>query len=232
MVLGDRKDLLREIAMLKLIFKKQIYPSFKEVKDIDFSAFTVEDIGHLDEKPRLKMEKKQSDHIEDIESSDSDSSEEDDRERLEIPKPEADPKPGKPNIESKPLWYLRKSGSLFEEARHQTQFPHSQGGNRNTAADRTGRLWTSQPWQVAGPGSRSQGTKVMIQRYVKQQGLRNRHIGHFIEEVQLINRLLHPSIVLYMGMCIFDNQYAMITEFLSNGSLFDYLHKQHQKLTE
>ena len=28
-----------------------------------------------------------------------------------------------------------------------------------------------------------------------------------------------------MGMCIYDNEYAMITEFLSNGSLFDYLHQ-------
>lgn len=59
---------------------------------------------------------------------------------------------------------------------------------------------------------------------MKKEGLRNRHIGHFIEEVQLISKLLHPSIVLYMGMCIEDNQYAMVTEFLSNGSLFDYLH--------
>jgi serine/threonine protein kinase len=49
--------------------------------------------------------------------------------------------------------------------------------------------------------------------------------------VQLINRLLHPSIVLYMGMCIHDDQYEMVTEFLSNGSLFDYLHKEHQKLS-
>jgi serine/threonine protein kinase len=35
-----------------------------------------------------------------------------------------------------------------------------------------------------------------------------------------------------MGMCIYDNIYAMITEFLSNGSLFDYLHKKNQILVE
>jgi serine/threonine protein kinase len=35
-----------------------------------------------------------------------------------------------------------------------------------------------------------------------------------------------------MGMCIDDNEYAMVTEFLSGGSLFDYLHKKQQKLTE
>ena len=35
-----------------------------------------------------------------------------------------------------------------------------------------------------------------------------------------------------MGMCIYDNEYAMVTEFLSGGSLFDYLHKKKQKLSE
>ena len=33
-------------------------------------------------------------------------------------------------------------------------------------------------------------------------------------------------------MCIYDNEYAMVTEFLSGGSLFDYLHKKKEKLTE
>jgi len=63
-VLGDRKDMMREIAMLKLIFKKQLYPSFSEVKDIDFITFTFEDIGQLNEKPRIKMEKKPNDNLE------------------------------------------------------------------------------------------------------------------------------------------------------------------------
>lgn len=36
----------------------------------------------------------------------------------------------------------------------------------------------------------------------------------------------------FIGMCIYDNEYGMITEFLSGGSLFDYLHKSHRKLTE
>jgi len=48
----------------------------------------------------------------------------------------------------------------------------------------------------------------------------------------VINKLLHPSIVLYMGMCIDDNEYDMVTEFLSGGSLFDYLHKKNGKLSE
>jgi len=35
-----------------------------------------------------------------------------------------------------------------------------------------------------------------------------------------------------MGMCIDDNEYDMVTEFLSGGSLFDYLHTKNGKLSE
>lgn len=55
------------------------------------------------------------------------------------------------------------------------------------------------------------GQDVAVKKYLKKQGFRNRHVGHFIEEVQVINKLLHPSIVLYMGMCIYDNEYGMVT---------------------
>lgn len=83
------------------------------------------------------------------------------------------------------------------------------------------------------------GQDVAVKKYTKKQGFRNRHVGNFIEEVQVINKLLHPCIVLYMGsfwlnlgMCIFDNEYIMVTEFLSGGSLFDFLHKRGEKLDE
>jgi len=34
----------------------------------------------------------------------------------------------------------------------------------------------------------------------------------FLKEVQVINNLRHPNIVLYMGVCINNQQYLMITE--------------------
>ena len=34
----------------------------------------------------------------------------------------------------------------------------------------------------------------------------------FLKEVQVINDLRHPNIVLYMGLCENKNQYYMITE--------------------
>lgn len=49
------------------------------------------------------------------------------------------------------------------------------------------------------------GQEVAVKKYLKKKGFRNKHVGHFIEEIQVINKLLHPSIVLYMGMCIDDN---------------------------
>jgi serine/threonine-protein kinase TNNI3K len=61
------------------------------------------------------------------------------------------------------------------------------------------------------------GQDVAVKKYLKKKGFRNKHVGHFIEEVQVINKLLHPSIVLYMGMCIDDNEYDMVTEFLSGA---------------
>ena len=33
-------------------------------------------------------------------------------------------------------------------------------------------------------------------------------------------------------MCVYDNEYAMVTEFLSGGSLFDFLHKEGESLEE
>lgn len=43
------------------------------------------------------------------------------------------------------------------------------------------------------------GQDVAVKKYLKKQGFRNRHVGHFLEELEVINKLLHPSIVLYMG---------------------------------
>ena len=183
--------------MLKLIFKKQLYPNFSEVKDIDFNTFTFEDIVQLDEKPRIKMEKKPSDHLEEIEESSSSDSSEEGMELLEVPQPTTSKSGKKRNIEKIVEEYLKKHGIklnfLIPKDEIEILQPIGQGGYGQVNLGR----WL--------------GQEVAVKRYVKKQGLRNRHIGHFIEEVQLINRLLHPSIVLYMGMCIYDDQYAMIT---------------------
>ena len=52
----------------------------------------------------------------------------------------------------------------------------------------------------------------------------------FINEINIMALLRHPNIVLFMGVAIDDNLYYMISEYVSNGSLNDYLKKNY--LTE
>jgi len=47
-----------------------------------------------------------------------------------------------------------------------------------------------------------------------------------------MNNLRHPNIVLYMGVCLYQSQYFMITEYLKEGSLFDHLHKHKTNFSE
>ena len=53
-----------------------------------------------------------------------------------------------------------------------------------------------------------------------------------MKEVDVLSDLKHPSIVLYMGICITADKYQLITEYLQNGSLFDQLHKKKRKFSK
>jgi serine/threonine protein kinase len=46
------------------------------------------------------------------------------------------------------------------------------------------------------------------------------------QEAKLMSRLRHPHCVLYMGVQITTTQVTILTEYCSNGSLFDVLHSQ------
>lgn len=47
----------------------------------------------------------------------------------------------------------------------------------------------------------------------------------FYKELSLLCRLRHPNITLLIGFCV-QPQYIIVTEFISGGSLFDYLHNK------
>ncbi|KAL4493143.1 hypothetical protein ABPG72_003228 [Tetrahymena utriculariae] len=91
-----------------------------------------------------------------------------------------------------------------------------------------------------GEGSYGQvfkGTWAKTQVAIKQFGKQNskfhlRKVQDFISEVRVINNLRHPNIVLYMGVCFYQSQYFMITEYLQEGSLYDHLHIKHTAFTE
>ncbi|CAD8051589.1 unnamed protein product [Paramecium primaurelia] len=75
------------------------------------------------------------------------------------------------------------------------------------------------------------GQDVAIKSYCqKQDQSQNKQtMADFLKEVQVISDLRHPNIVLYMGVCIKRHNFYLITEYMENGSLYDYIHKRKTK---
>ena len=79
-----------------------------------------------------------------------------------------------------------------------------------------------------------QGQKVTL----KQSKLQYNNKGNiffektFINEINIMASLRHPNIVLFMGVAIDDDLYYMLSEYVSKGSLNEYIHKKKNYLTE
>jgi hypothetical protein len=57
--------------------------------------------------------------------------------------------------------------------------------------------------------------------------------GDFLREVEMLQKLRHPNIVLFMGVSITPECKGLIvTEFMKGGSLFDHIHKKETKFTD
>ena len=54
----------------------------------------------------------------------------------------------------------------------------------------------------------------------------------FMKEAEIVSKLRHPNVILYMGASIFQERYCIITEYATNGSLFDLLHNRKKPLSE
>ena len=69
------------------------------------------------------------------------------------------------------------------------------------------------------------GTRVAVKRFGKRY-MSRKALKDFIKEIEMLNQLRHPNIVLYMGVSFDRNRmYYMVTEFVSRGSLFELLHQ-------
>lgn len=75
------------------------------------------------------------------------------------------------------------------------------------------------------------GQKVAIKVYKKHTN-KKLHIESFLKEVDILNSLRHPNILLYMGICFDGDNYLMISEYLEHGSLFDHLHRMDTYLED
>jgi|JI6StandDraft_1071083.scaffolds.fasta_scaffold08999_4 serine/threonine protein kinase len=72
---------------------------------------------------------------------------------------------------------------------------------------------------------------VAVKTYLKAGRIHRESLDDFLKEVEILNNLRHPNVVLYMGMCIQISRYSLVTEYLEEGSLYDQLHKKHTKLS-
>lgn len=52
-------------------------------------------------------------------------------------------------------------------------------------------------------------------------------VDMFCREVSILCRLNHPCIIQFVGACLDDpSQFAIVTQYVSGGSLFTLLHEQ------
>ncbi|XP_072950567.1 serine/threonine-protein kinase STY46-like isoform X1 [Typha angustifolia] len=65
--------------------------------------------------------------------------------------------------------------------------------------------------------------------------LRSEHVNEnlvleFSQEVSILREVHHSNIVRFIGACTKPPQLSIVTEYMSGGNLYDFLHKQHKVL--
>ncbi|KAL5225571.1 hypothetical protein ABZP36_012210 [Zizania latifolia] len=65
--------------------------------------------------------------------------------------------------------------------------------------------------------------------------LRSEHLNkniwnEFMQEVYILREVQHTNVVRFIGACTKPPQFFIITEYMSGGSLYDFVHKQHNVL--
>ncbi|CAN6344490.1 unnamed protein product [Urochloa humidicola] len=54
--------------------------------------------------------------------------------------------------------------------------------------------------------------------------------NEFTQEVYILREVQHTNVVRFIGACTKPPQFCIITEYMSGGSLYDFVHKQHNVL--
>ncbi|TKY61054.1 Serine/threonine-protein kinase EDR1 [Spatholobus suberectus] len=75
------------------------------------------------------------------------------------------------------------------------------------------------------------GTEVAVKRFLYQD-LSGESLEEFISEVQIMKRLRHPNVVLFMGAVTRPPNLSIVTEFLPRGSLYRLIHRPNNQLDE
>ncbi|XP_019436718.1 PREDICTED: serine/threonine-protein kinase EDR1-like isoform X2 [Lupinus angustifolius] len=73
------------------------------------------------------------------------------------------------------------------------------------------------------------GTEVAVKRFLDQD-IYGESLEEFKSEVQIMKRLRHPNVVLFMGAVTRPPNLSIVTEFLPRGSLYRLLHRPNSQL--
>ncbi|KAL1338675.1 hypothetical protein AAHE18_10G228700 [Arachis hypogaea] len=75
------------------------------------------------------------------------------------------------------------------------------------------------------------GTEVAVKRFL-DQAISGELLEEFKSEVQIMKRLRHPNVVLFMGAVTRPPNLSIVTEFLPRGSLYRLIHRPNNQLDE
>ena len=77
-----------------------------------------------------------------------------------------------------------------------------------------------------------QGNEVALKYFKKNGKAQEQLIEEFTKEIKALDKLRHPNILFYMGYFYEKNNFVMVSQFASKGSLYNLLHKKKNKLSE
>jgi hypothetical protein len=68
-------------------------------------------------------------------------------------------------------------------------------------------------------------------KFLKKMENEEENIKTFVEELNILKKLRHPNILLYIGASVTPPYYFLVTEYCENGNLFDYIHASSKRFT-
>ncbi|XP_073158853.1 probable serine/threonine-protein kinase SIS8 isoform X2 [Henckelia pumila] len=94
------------------------------------------------------------------------------------------------------------------------------------------------PWEDISLGSYGEvyrgdwhGTEVAVKKFL-DQAITGEFLEEFKSEIQIMKRLRHPNVVLFMGAVTRPPNLSIVTEFLPRGSLYRLIHRPNNQLDE
>jgi len=67
-------------------------------------------------------------------------------------------------------------------------------------------------------------------KVIRAEHLNKNVWNEFTQEVYILREVQHKNVVRFIGACTKPPQFCIITEYMSGGSLYDFVHKQHNVL--